>query len=552
MPGGCRESIESVLRRIDGRGYKAYKDLLSACSRVGVLGVRLSRVQGDPFAPPSVAVVEAPRERLPPGLPGYPAPLADWLYRRLWRHLKRLSSRMGEGHSGFLGVPRPGPVIIRRSAVEILGDRVVFRVWVGLPSRARRILGGAAQELLLERLPRAVLEALDDTERHRGELEEHVYAWRLQEALRSQLGGRGLVAFIGDGSVLPRRCGGCEEPLPGAVPFESPPSLRVELEGPRGEPVSGMGVRRGVTVIAGSAFHGKSTLLEALASGVWDHVPGDGRERVVSVREAMYVRAEDGRFVSCVDVSPMIHDLPSGADTGCFSTSDASGATSTAASIQEAVEAGARLLLLDEDTAATNILYSDERAEALTRWHTVTPLASLARSLAERGVSLVIVSSGSLPLLAVADTVIVMEGYRARDATGEAKRLAGIHGVEPPVAEYRPPRPRRIVKVPRLEKAKLRAGRLEARGLPASVDLRLDPHLVEESQFNTILAVLTRRLGGAVGKSLGEWLGVIEAALARRGFRGLLGGEPGPGLGEARALDVAFAVNRLPGLEARH
>lgn len=512
----------------------------------------MSRVQGDPFAPPSVVVVEAPSRLLPGWALEWPVPLADWLHRRLYMLLGRASEKVGEGHSGLLAVPRPGPVVLRRSAVEVRGGRLRFRVWAGLPSRGRRVLGRAAAEMLLERLPRAVGEAVADAGRLEGQLGEHIYTWRLQEALRSQLRPRGLAAFVGDGSVLPRRCGGCEEPLPGAVPFESPPSLRVELEGPRGEAVSGMGVPRGVTVVAGSAFHGKSTLLEALAAGVWNHVPGDGRERVVTVRNAMYVKAEDGRFVSCVDVSSFIHDLPGGGSTECFSTSDASGATSTAASIQEAVEAGAELLLLDEDTAASNILYLDERAAPLTRWHTVTPIASLARSMAERGVSLVIVSSGSLPLLAAADTVIVMEGYRARDSTGLARELARRHGVSPAGAEYKPPRPRVVQGTPRLVKPKIRGGRLEDRALQAPVDLSGDIHLVEGSQFNTLLLVARAHLASLRGKPLAAALSELESTMAEGGPQALAPGEPGPGLAEVRGLDVAFLVNRLPGLRARH
>ncbi|GAB6147555.1 ABC-ATPase domain-containing protein [Stetteria hydrogenophila] len=505
--------------------------------------LRVVRVQGDPFAPPSVVRVET-QWRGPRGALEYPVPLADWIARRLYASLRRRSRKLGEGHSGLLAIPRPGPVIIRRSSVEVKGARVVARVWVGLPSRGRRVLADRAEELLLEALPEAVREALTPLDG----LEEHVYAWRLQEALRSQLKARGLVSFIGDGSILPRRCGGCEDPLPGAVPFESPPSLRVSLEGPRGEEVTGMGIPRGFTVIAGSAFHGKSTLLEAIAAGVWNHVPGDGRERVVTIRNAMYVRAEDGRFVSCVDVSPMIHDLPSGGDTRCFTTTDASGATSTAASIQEAVEAGAELVLLDEDTAASNILYMDERARPITEAHTVTPISMLARSLAENGVSVVVVSSGSLPLLAVADTVVVMEAYKPRDATEVARRLAEEHGVRIPQEEYRRPTPRVIVDVPRLVKPKLRGGRLEDRALPAPVDLRLNMHLAEESQFNTLL-----RIAAEVERFKGKPV-ALEAArveeLIEKGFENL-GGEPGPALGEVRALDVAFLVNRIPGVKAR-
>lgn len=539
MPG----QISEVLRRIDGRGFKAYKALKGASEDLGRLRVRVVKVQGDPFAPPSVVRVETPW-RGPREYLRYPVALADWIARRLYSSLRRRSRKLGEGHSGLLAIPRPGPVMIRRSSVEVEGPRVVMRIWVGLPSRRRRVLAGPAGELILKSLPAAVEEALSD---YSG-LGEHVYTWRLQEALRSQLRRVKLVSFIGDGSILPRRCGGCEEPLPGAVPFESPPSLRVSLEGPEGEEIQGMGIPRGFTVIAGSAFHGKSTLLEAIAAGVWNHVPGDGRERVVTIRNTMYVRAEDGRFVSCVDVAPMIHDLPSGGDTKCFTTTDASGATSTAASIQEAVESGAELVLLDEDTAATNMLYMDERARSLTSMHTVTPLSMLARSMVEKGLSVIVVSSGSLPLIAVADTVIVMESYKPRDATGKARELAARYGVKVPQEDYRRPIPRVVVGVPRLVKPKLRGGRLEDKELPAPVDLKLNIHLAEESQFNTLLRVASM-LVELEGEEVAAWARRLEDEMSS-GFKWVKG-EPGPSLGEVRALDIAFLVNRIPGLKAR-
>ena len=535
--------ISDVLRKIDGRGFKAYKALRGAQESVGGVSLKVVKVQGDPFAPPSVVKAETawrgPREAL-----RYPVALADWIARRLYASLRRKSRKLGEGHSGLLAIPKPGPVMIKRSSVEIKGFRVIIRVWVGLPSKRRRILADLAEELMLESLPDAIEDALEGFEG----LDEHIYTWRLQESLRSQLREKKLVSFVGDGSILPRRCGGCEDPLPGAVPFESPPSLRVSLQGPRGEEVTGMGIPRGFTVIAGSAFHGKSTLLEAIAAGVWNHIPGDGRERVVTIRNSMYVRAEDGRFVSCVDVSPMIHNLPGGGDTRCFTTTDASGATSTAASIQEAVEAGAELVLLDEDTAATNILYMDERARELTKMHTVTPISMLARSMVGKGVSVIVVSSGSLPLLSVADTVIVMESYKPRDATREAKSLASTYGVRVPQEEYRKPTRRIVLRAPRLEKPKLRGGRLEDRSLPASVDLRLNIHLAEESQFNTLLRIALM-LDALEGKAVGDWVRRVEESIAK-GF-GDIAREPGPSLGEVRALDVAFLINRIPGLKAR-
>jgi predicted ABC-class ATPase len=536
-------SISRVLERISGRGYKAYRDLLGAEERVRGLLVRVTRVQGDPFAPPSVARVEA-RVRLPGYAVGAEPAVADYLYRHLYRALARRSSRLGEGHSGFLGVPRPGPVFLRRSGLEVLpGGRVVVRAWVGLPSRRRRVLAEEAWELLLRRLPSAVEEALAGVEEPG--LRRHVEAWRLQEEIRGKLPSLGLIGFVGDGSILPRRCGGCDDPLPGAVPFESPPSLRVEVETSLGV-VTGMGVRRGVTVIAGTAFHGKTTLLEALQLGIYNHVSGDGRERVVSVRDSVKVRAEDGRSVTCVDISSFVHDLPGGLDTRCFTTRDASGATSMAAGMQEAVEAGANVLLIDEDTSATNLLFYDERAEPLLRRKTVTTVSEQARSMAENGISLILVSSGSMPLIASADTVIVMEDYRARDATPEARRLAERY--RPPQRPYHPPTGRRL-EPPRLEKPRLRGRWLEDRTLEEPLDLGFNEQLVEEGQLR-LIAALAARIHRYTGSSARELAETIDAKLAREGFRGLLGAEPGPGLSEVRGIDVVAVVNRLPSLRA--
>ncbi len=533
------KKLTRTLQRIDGHGYKNYRALRGLCEDVSDVKVCVRRVQGDPFAPPSVVEAKFSLSSVSQSLLRYGVAVADYLLRILRGELEARRRKIGEGHSGFLGVPHPSPIIIRRSALVVHGEAGVARVWVGLPSRRRRVLGEEARWLLLEAVPSAIRAALRQAKERIGDLERHVRAWRLQEELRSRLPRLGLVSFIGNGSILPRRCGGCWDPLPGAVPFESPPSLRVEVETECCGVVSGMGIKRGVTVIAGSAFHGKTTLLEAIASGVWNHVPGDGRERVVTIRDTMYVRAEDGRYISCVDIDPFIHDLPGGRPTRCFSTSDASGATSVAAAIQEAVEAGAELLLLDEDTSATNMLYLDERAKPLTRRHTVTPLAELARDMEEKGISLVIVSTGSLPLLAVADTIIVMEDYRPRDATLDARVLA--KDIKQSGGTYKPPRKRIIEHVTGLVKPRVRAGMLTAKNLETPLPLTNNIHLVEESQLNT-LAAIAARISKEEGRLLTDIAKESEEKISKN--PSWLGDSPG--LGEVRGLDIAFLVNRLP------
>ncbi len=540
------KTISRVLSRIDGRGYKAYKDLTGAVERVGEVRLRVVRVQGDPFAPPSVVEASGPVD---PG-PAAEAPVAgaDYALRRAYRAARRLSMRgVGEGHSGELRLPRPGPVMIWRAAsrLERVGGswRLTLLAWVGLPSRRRRVLAGAASEILLERLPALWREAASAL-REPG-LERWVRAWIEQEYIRARLPEMGLVAFVGDGSVLPRACGGCEEPLEGAVPFESPPSLRVEVSLPTGRTVTGMGVREGLTLVAGPAFHGKTTLLEALAAGVWNHVPGDGRELVVTRRDAFWVQSENGRSVSCTSVEGWVESLPGLRDPRCWSTSDASGATSAIASLQEAVEAGSRLILVDEDWTATNFIHRDPWTEEVTGKRTLLTISDMAPALKEAGVSLVIVASGSIPLLAAADTVIVMDEYRPVDATryaGRARRQARELGLEPRPRPYRVPGDRVLVAPLRLEKPRLRGRLLESRSLRAPVDLSSNKQLEEQGQLETAVALAARLL--ASPGPMASRARRLEEALREGRLRGL----EAPWVSEVRWLDVLHVAYRVPGL----
>ena len=101
-----------------------------------------------------------------------------------------------------------------------------------------------------------------------------------------------------------------------------------------------MGIRKGITLIVGGGYHGKSTLLKALEAGVYNHIAGDGREFVITDDTAFKLRAEDGRSITGVDISPFIKNLPNKKDTVHFSTEDASGSTSQAANLMEALESG--------------------------------------------------------------------------------------------------------------------------------------------------------------------------------------------------------------------
>lgn len=428
-----REELRRALEALDGRGYRDYKAI---AGRYGFDGFELviDHVQGDPFADPSRmrAIVPAEVADIPEDLVATPArrtAVADFLNRAFHGALAERSRDRGSGKSGGLSILRPRQEVLRRTSLLVRETgEVEARFRAGLPARGRTILGREAAAMLCDDLPAAVAAGLRAPAAGLEALRTHVEVVEDARALRAQLTPRGLVAFVADGAALPRRSGISDAPLPAAdvVPFRSPDSLRVVLQAPHAGAVAGMGIPEGVTLLVGGGFHGKSTLLRALERGVYDHLPGDGRERVVAVASAVKVRAEDGRRVAGTDISNFITNLPGGQDTRHFRTENASGSTSQAAAIAEAMEVGATCLLLDEDTSATNFLIRDARVQALIRseHEPITPFIDRVRNIrSEMGISIVLVVGGAGDYFDVADTVIAMRDYLPWDATAEARAV---------------------------------------------------------------------------------------------------------------------------------
>ena len=424
--------LSAILRRIDGRGFKAYRDIEGTYD-LGDWTLHIDHVQSDPFAPPSRvrAWVPASVAQLPDSLYETKARrvgLEDYLTRAIHAACGDRKRGGGTGHSGIISIHSPGQEVLERSAMVVDNEGVEARMLVGLPARGRRIMAREAEEMLLRELPEIVMRSLVYSALQQERLEQFVEAAEDASFLRERLPEMGLVAFIGDGAILPRRSGVDDTVMTeNAVPFSSPDSLRVEVHLPNQGKISGMGVREGVTLIVGGGYHGKSTLLKALERGVYNHIPGDGREWVLTVENAVKIRAEDGRSISGTDISPFIDDLPRGMDTLSFSSQDASGSTSQAANIMEALEAGTKLLLVDEDTSATNFMIRDQRMQELVHRdkEPITPFIDQVRRLyEERGVSTVLVMGGSGDYFDVTDRVIMMEAYVPRDVTQEAKNIA--------------------------------------------------------------------------------------------------------------------------------
>ena len=431
-----KEDLKNILTGIDGKGYKAYKDIEGSFD-FGSFTLHIDHVQGDPFAPPSRLRFHIPLQRT-----GFPAPLFERRIKRIAfqdfiaRQFETVQRRLVKGHrgigrSGVISIDSGKQEILERSAVSIDAQGVEIRFTVGLPSEGRRILGKEAMEIFFQEIPQIGDQCLFYQHYDPSEAKMHVEVAEDQEAIQKQLDEKGLVAFIHDMSVLPRRSGVDDRPLTqNVVPFYYPPELEVELSVPNRGRIKGLGVPKGVTLIVGGGFHGKTTLLNAIERGVYPHLPGDGREYVATLPSAIKIRAEDGRSVEKVDISPFINHLPQGRDTTKFSTENASGSTSQAANIIEALEMDARLLLIDEDTSATNFMVRDERMQELVAKdrEPITPFVDKVKQLhRDLGVSTILVMGGSGDYFDVADTVIMMDHYQPRCVTQRAKEIAQIH-----------------------------------------------------------------------------------------------------------------------------
>ncbi len=431
-----QDDLRRILQRIDGRGYKAYKDIQGQY-RFPQFTLFVDYVQGDPFAAPSRLRLQVPQ------------PVADYSVQLFANKSRRLglesylaltfqaacrtvAGKSGSGKSGLIQIDAPGQEVLGRTAVSVTSNHVEVRFVVGLPARGRRVLGRKAASMLCDDLPRLMEAALCYKSNRPEIIQRFVETNEDADALRGQLQERGLIAFVADGAILPRRSGVDNRPLSGSnvVPFQSPDNLRTSFDLPNRGIMTGMGIPAGVTLIVGGGFHGKSTLLNALEQGIYNHRPGDGRELVVMDGDAVKIRAEDGRYVAGVNISPFINNLPYSQDTIAFNSDNASGSTSQAANIIEALELGATVLLIDEDTAATNFMIRDQRMQALVAKakEPITPFVDKVRQLyEEQGVSTVLVIGGSGDYFEVADLVIAMDGYMPYDVTAKATAIAHQH-----------------------------------------------------------------------------------------------------------------------------
>ena len=551
--------LQSKIRSMDHKGYPAYKSLKGKY-RFEKYRLSIDHVQGDPFASPSSLSAQISGQDA--GIPKEfyqekhrKTALEDFILRAFAKGVEKASFQAkGSGKSGLISSSRPGQEILERSAcqVDAQSGTVVFRFHVGFPARGRSIDAREMEKIIFELLPPVIENAGLYKNLNKVLLNRAIELADDQRAIRNQMTEKGLVAFVANDAVLPRESGVSERPMKGAVPFCAPKTLEVELQLPHKGVCLGMGIPKGVTLIVGGGYHGKSTLLKTLEKTVYPHIAGDGREYVATVPSAMKIRAEDGRSVCREDISLFIRNLPNAKDTACFSTLDASGSTSQAANTLEAIEAGSDLLLIDEDTSATNFMIRDELMEsviAADKEPIVPFIKRVGQLYQEKGVSTILVVGSCGAFFHAADTVIQMEQYLPKEITKEAKEAAQKYPLtmEPETGELVFASGRKV-RLPRVEER----NKIKVMGTDGftfgrnQVDLRYLEQITDGEQMLAIakaVEYLGHRYGGRE-MALLQAADEVEKLLKEQGVSKLTEGVV-PNMAMPRRMEIIGCLNRM-------
>ena len=563
-----KQNLRNMLDKIDRKNYPAYKELKGAYKFEEYI-FTIEYVQGDPFAAPSRVKIEVADK-----IAGFPRDLyemkckkialQDYLLREFGRQIEHYSFKAkGSGKSGLMAISRPGQEVLERSACEI-NDRdgsIIVRMEIGLPANGRTINAGELIKILFEYIPEAVHRSLRYQSLNAAKIENAVGLSMNQDFIRRELRKRSMVAFIANGAILPRESGVSGKPMKNAIAWVSPKSLEVTMELPFGGAVTGTGIPEGVTLIVGGGYHGKSTLLEALELGVYNHIAGDGREYVITDDKAMKIRAEDGRSIQHVDISMFIRNLPNGKDTKVFCTEDASGSTSQAANVVEAMEAGSQVLLIDEDTSATNFMIRDELMQRVVHKEKepIIPYIDRIRELYEKdGISTILVAGSSGAYFMKADLIIQMDHYTAYEITQYAKeeavqytREAGVNGTTGEIEQAHLPDYDRKVKADKewmQDRLKVKVLGLDSIMINhAGIDMRYVEQLVDTEQMQALAVIMQyaqkRKMNGehTIQKIVEE----IYEILMKQGWKGIIENRDIPGnLVIPRKQEIFACINR--------
>ncbi len=465
----------------------------------------------------------------------------------------------GSGKSGMIAVSRPSQKVLERSACQINGKNgeIVFRLEIGFPANGRTVNSRELEKILFRFLPECVEGALFAKAYQKKQVDSVIALADDQQFIREELKKRNLAAFVANGAILPRASGVSDKPMKGAVKFMAPPTMEVSMKLPHKGEILGMGIRQGITLVVGGGYHGKSTLLKALEAGVYNHISGDGREYVVTNDTAVKIRAEDGRSVKKTDISMFIGTLPNGKDTKAFSTEDASGSTSQAANMVEAMEAGAEVFLIDEDTSATNFMIRDDLMQRVVHRDSepITPFIDRVKELyGQFGISTILVAGSCGSYFHKADTVIQMNQYAPVDVTDFAKQEAAQFplGNVPLQAAVKPDFQRMLFSQKNGGKDRDRM-KVKTMGTDAvsidreTIDLRYVEQIADTEQVVMLGAIVKFILlnPALAKKTLVELVDYISETLEKKGMEGIYGGRYLPtGLALPRRQEIFACLNR--------
>lgn len=565
------EELRKNLRIIDHKSYPAYKSLAGSYS-FGKYILNIEHVQGDPFAAPSRLSVEVTQK-----IAGFPdsyygtkwnkTALEDYLLRRFHKQADRFCFQAkGSGKSGIISVSRCGQEILERTACEVTEKSVIVRFEAGFPANGRTINASELEKILFEFVPVCVEQSLFYEKTPKQELEKTIFLAEDQHFIREEMKKQDIVAFVADNSILPRESGVSDRPLKDSIPFYSPETMAVTFTLPHKGNMRGMGIKKGITLIVGGGYHGKSTLLKALERGVYNHIAGDGREYVITEESALKLRAEDGRKITNTDISLFINHLPNGKNTEKFCTLDASGSTSQAANIVEGIESGSKLFLIDEDTSATNFMVRDELMQKIVarEKEPITPFLERAKDLYEKaGISTILVVGSCGSYFHIADKVIQMDSYKAVDITEETKET--IKEYPSPAIDapgFRLPSGKREIDLSgSVQKRKTYRGngyveerlKIKRMGKTAfsigkeNLDLRYVEQLVDEEQTQTLAYLLryAKEHYGDEKNNVKDIVNALEILLRTKGLAGICDkGNVPSGLAMPRVQEIFACFNR--------
>ncbi|MBQ7563323.1 MAG: ABC-ATPase domain-containing protein [Lachnospiraceae bacterium] len=563
MTARTDRDLRALLEQIDHKSYPAYKQTAGSYSFQDY-SLTIDHVQGDPFAAPSHVTIKVSGKKAGFEKQFYEKrhrriALEDLLSRRFHRQAEQYDHlAKGSGKSGAIETYRPGQEILETTACHIdeaTGD-IHYRFHIGFPANGRTINARELIKILFDFLPKCVKGALYYQESMAETLNKISALSDDQLFIRKELKKQGLSAFVADGSILPRKSGVSSVPMKDAIPFKAPESLKITLELPHRGSVSGLGIKNGVTLIVGGGYHGKSTLLSALELGIYNHIPGDGREYVITDDTAVKIRAEDGRSVHGADISLFINNLPDNRDTKRFFSEDASGSTSQAANVIEAVECQSKLLLIDEDTCATNFMIRDKLMQQVIskEQEPITPFIDRVRPLYEDcGISTIMVAGSFGAYFTLADTILQMDCYKPVDITERAKKAAADSSLSVPDNGHIDLN--LSSRIPSLTKHFDLGGRIKTKTLGKdgfmldheTVELRYVEQIVESGQQTALSRALLYVMKHCLGKklSLTEILETLETQIKEKGIDTLSEGSyVAEGLTFVRPQEIAACLNR--------